>query len=75
MCDRCGFRGLQEGDAVQGDILALADQRFSQQAAGDVLPPLLESAETEVPDNVEHRRSQPEGRRCEKVNRAKVIET
>lgn len=74
VCDRCGFRGLQEGDAVQGDIPALADQQLSKQAAGDVLPSLLESAETEVPDNVEHRGSQPEGRRCEKVNRAKIIE-
>lgn len=50
-----GFRRLQEGGAVQGDILPLADQQLPQQAAGDILSPLLEPTATEIPDNAEHR--------------------
>lgn len=67
----CDFRCLQEGNAVQGNIPAFTDQQFSQQAAGDVLPSLLESTETEVPDYVEHRGSQSEGQRQKEATKNK----
>lgn len=59
------FRCLQERNAVQGNIPALADQQLSQQAAGNVLSSLLESAETEVFADAEYRRSRPEGETLE----------
>lgn len=56
----CAFRCLQERDALQGNILTLADQQFPQQTAGDVLSILLEPTKAEVPDNAEHRGFGPE---------------
>jgi len=54
------FRCLQEGDAVQGNILALADQQLSQQTTGDILSSLFKPTEAEISDYAEHRGPRPE---------------